>query len=336
MRDQFKAVHHVPTIGNEASGPAYSVPRLVSSLNDAGYASELFTTEPAPSLPVPNTTVFANGWGSSVCCHSRDLKHAILNACIAGKASVLHTHGMWDYSTTYLAHASRTSGIPLVFSPRGTLLPPALARHKFRKRALWRLLANPILEQATAVHATSDEEAHHLREYSKGRPVVVIPNGIDLPSLADTPKDIASGDRTVLFLGRVHPIKNVDRLITAWSNLESRFPQWRLRIVGTAEASYGSFLKNLAAELQVQRVDFPGPAFGSDKLREYGNADLYVLPSSTENFGMTVAEALAAAVAEKRQEATLRLQPGYDHSYFFVSSFMEDHVTFHAEALYRD
>ncbi len=47
-------------------------------------------------------------------------------------------------------------------------------------------------------------------------------------------------------------------------------------------------------------------------------------------------EALAAAVAEKRQEAILRLQPGYDHSYFFVSSFMEDHVTFHAEALYRD
>ncbi|WP_278924010.1 MULTISPECIES: S-formylglutathione hydrolase [Pseudophaeobacter] len=47
-------------------------------------------------------------------------------------------------------------------------------------------------------------------------------------------------------------------------------------------------------------------------------------------------EALAAALAEQRQEATLRLQPGYDHSYFFVSSFMEDHVTFHAEALYRD
>ncbi len=47
-------------------------------------------------------------------------------------------------------------------------------------------------------------------------------------------------------------------------------------------------------------------------------------------------EALAQAIAESRQQATNRLQPGYDHSYFFVSSFMEDHVTFHAEALYGD
>ncbi|WP_093034609.1 S-formylglutathione hydrolase [Ruegeria marina] len=47
-------------------------------------------------------------------------------------------------------------------------------------------------------------------------------------------------------------------------------------------------------------------------------------------------EALAAAIAERRQQATMRLQPGYDHSYFFVSSFMEDHVSFHADALYRD
>jgi S-formylglutathione hydrolase len=45
-------------------------------------------------------------------------------------------------------------------------------------------------------------------------------------------------------------------------------------------------------------------------------------------------EALAEAIAARRQPATLRLQPGYDHSYFFVSTFMEDHVTFHAEALY--
>lgn len=47
-------------------------------------------------------------------------------------------------------------------------------------------------------------------------------------------------------------------------------------------------------------------------------------------------ETLAQAIASRRQQATFRLQPGYDHSYFFVSTFMEDHITFHAEALYRD
>ncbi|MEP2718391.1 S-formylglutathione hydrolase [Pseudophaeobacter sp.] len=68
--------------------------------------------------------------------------------------------------------------------------------------------------------------------------------------------------------------------------------------------------------------------FGGPVLIDTGTSDQFI--------DLLRPEALAAALAEKRQEATLRLQPGYDHSYFFVSSFMEDHVTFHAEALYRD
>ena len=73
-------------------------------------------------------------------------------------------------------------------------------------------------------------------------------------------------------------------------------------------------------------------------MREKGfDGPILVDTGTTDQFiDLLRPEALAAAVAEKRQEATLRLQPGYDHSYFFVSSFMEDHVTFHAEALYRD
>lgn len=77
------------------------------------------------------------------------------------------------------------------------------------------------------------------------------------------------------------------------------------------------------ASLLVREKGFDGPI-----LVDTGTTDQFI--------DLLRPEALAAAVAEKRQEATLRLQPGYDHSYFFVSSFMEDHVTFHAEALYRD
>ncbi|OIQ36535.1 MAG: S-formylglutathione hydrolase [Roseobacter sp. MedPE-SW] len=77
------------------------------------------------------------------------------------------------------------------------------------------------------------------------------------------------------------------------------------------------------ASLMMRETGFDGPV-----LIDTGTTDQFI--------DLLRPEALAAAVAEKRQEATLRLQPGYDHSYFFVSSFMEDHVTFHAEALYRD
>lgn len=77
------------------------------------------------------------------------------------------------------------------------------------------------------------------------------------------------------------------------------------------------------ASLMMRETGFDGPV-----LIDTGTTDQFI--------DLLRPEALAAALAEKRQEATLRLQPGYDHSYFFVSSFMEDHVTFHAEALYRD
>ncbi|MGR3622002.1 S-formylglutathione hydrolase [Pseudophaeobacter sp.] len=77
------------------------------------------------------------------------------------------------------------------------------------------------------------------------------------------------------------------------------------------------------ASLLMREKGFDGPI-----LVDTGTSDQFI--------DLLRPEALAAAVAEKRQEAILRLQPGYDHSYFFVSSFMEDHVTFHAEALYRD
>ena len=77
------------------------------------------------------------------------------------------------------------------------------------------------------------------------------------------------------------------------------------------------------ASLMMRDTGFDGPV-----LIDTGTADQFI--------DLLRPEALATAVAEKRQEAILRLQPGYDHSYFFVSSFMEDHVTFHAEALYRD
>ncbi|MBF9031321.1 S-formylglutathione hydrolase [Rhodobacterales bacterium HKCCE3408] len=75
------------------------------------------------------------------------------------------------------------------------------------------------------------------------------------------------------------------------------------------------------ASLLMRDVGFPGPV-----LIDTGTAD---------QFGdLLGTEAMAGAIAHRRQNATLRLQPGYDHSYFFISSFMEDHVSFHAEALY--
>ena len=89
--------------------------------------------------------------------------------------------------------------------------------------------------------------------------------------------------------------------------------------LGTDETTWATH----DASLMMEKIGFNGPV-----LIDTGTSDQFI--------DLLKPEALSAAIAKRRQEATVRLQPGYDHSYFFVSTFMEDHVTFHADALYTD
>jgi glycosyltransferase involved in cell wall biosynthesis len=99
-----------------------------------------------------------------------------------------------------------------------------------------------------------------------------------------------------LFLGRIHPVKGVDVLLRAWQAVQDRAPDWELHIVGPDEGGYSSEVRSLASSLGLKRVTFAGPVYGADKVDCYRRADLFILPSRSENFGMTVAEALAQGV----------------------------------------
>jgi glycosyltransferase involved in cell wall biosynthesis len=125
------------------------------------------------------------------------------------------------------------------------------------------------------------------------QPVAVIPNGIDIPALV--PKQPGSY-RTLLFLGRLHQSKGLDLLLPAWRAVQERFSDWRLVIAGPDNGGYLGKMQGLAAQLQLQRIEFVGAMKGRQKWEAYQAADLFVLPSYSENFGMTVAEALASGV----------------------------------------
>jgi glycosyltransferase involved in cell wall biosynthesis len=174
------------------------------------------------------------------------------------------------------------------------LAPAALAFSKVKKRAFWALLQGPIVHRASCIHGTSEQEYAEVREFGLTNPVAIVPNGIDLPDPPAQQSASPPPERVVLSLGRIHPKKGLACLVHAWAKLEAKHPGWRLKIVGPPEAGHDKELRELATALHLTRVSIAGPIYGDLKTVAYQQADIFVLSSLNENFGLTVAEALAA------------------------------------------
>lgn len=287
----MRAVHIVAHVGNAASGPAYSVPALGRAMATLGCDVTLLTQQYDPIDPSEGFRNFSypqHGFPPGLA-WSPQLGKALRD--LAPDMDIIHNHGVWLAPNIYPGHAARASGTPLLLSPRGTLSGAALEKSRWKKRLIWPL-QKITFEQAACFHATAEKEYDEIRAFGQRKPVAVIPNGIDLPEPVET---VPGDGRTLLFLGRIHPIKGLDLLLEVWRDLPAGLRQdWTLRIVGNDPDGHRAKLEALVDADLIPAVHFAGPAFGDDKTREYASADLYVLPTKTENFGMTVAESLAA------------------------------------------
>ena len=286
----MKLVHVVPHVAEEAAGPSYSVPNLCESLARRGHDVELSCL--AARGDIPNVKVDIHREWPILRRFAISTSHAAALRSKAASADIVHNHSLWSMVNVATGYVVPGRHARLVTSPRGTLSPWALNRTRRLKQLLrpfqWR-----VLERADLIHATSEVERIDIREQGFTAPVAVIPNGIDLPPM--TQRQGPAFERTLLFLSRIHPVKGIDRLLHAWRQLQTSHPEWRLRIVGPGEADYVRELAGLAKTLQLERIEFRGPLYGEDKANAYHDAELFVLPTHTENFGMVVAEALAYA-----------------------------------------
>lgn len=293
----MRVIHVVPGVSEEASGPSYSVVRLCESLIAQGQDVTLAALEWAPMASQPPfLKTFPLGWGPRRLGRSTAMRRWLDAQVLSGNVDVLHNHGMWQMNAVYPGWAATKGNINLVVSPRGAFSSWAMRSGSFLKRAFWPLLQYPALAATTCFHATAGSEYEDIRRMGFRQPVAIIPNGIDIPDLQ--PK--APGDsRILLFLGRIHPVKGLDMLLPAWRVVQDRFPEWRLVIAGNDDGYYGRSgyldeLHILVQKLGLKRIEFIGEQRGVNKLKAYQDADLFVLPSYSENFGVTVAEALAA------------------------------------------
>ena len=290
-------VHTVANVAIEASGPSNSVPALCAALSRLGHEVRLHTVAPGPTT-WPHAGVEHAVHPRSLLLRplrgSAGLRHAL--RAEAAKADVLHSHGLWLLPNLYPSRAVRGTRCRLVTSPRGTLSAVALQFSRRKKQVMWALAQRAALEASDCLHATSIAEKDEILAAGIRRPVAVIPNGVEIPVERPAAMRSTGRLRQLLFLGRIHPKKGLDELIPVWRQLESEFADWQLVIVGPGEGSHLGELQELARALGCRRVEFRPAAHGSEKSLLFWSADLFVLPTRNENFGMAVAEALAHGV----------------------------------------
>jgi glycosyltransferase involved in cell wall biosynthesis len=288
----------------------------------------------------------------------------------AVKADVVHNHGLWMWPNAYAREAAVAAGKPLIISPRGMLEAWSLGRSKLRKAVVWRLFERKNLQAAAMFHATAASEARSIEEVMNGvsvgrcfseavegggrkgrgeqktetlvtetppyrKPVVVAPNGVDLPDLARRPgREVLEtrfpelkNRRWIVFMSRLHPKKGVDVLLHAWARQKEvagtealrdgpKSTEWRVKssqtetplyrnieaphrgavlvLAGSDLIGYRKDIERMIKELGLEdSVVITGEVSGEAKDCLLGNAEVFVLPSYSENFGIVVAEAMA-------------------------------------------
>jgi len=274
-------------------GPAFSVSRLAVALADAGADVGLWASDhSAANTPlVPATSPVQRLIGTD----SKALDRF-------GQPDILHDNGIWLRHNHRFAAFAEKHGIARVVSTRGMLEPWAISHKGLKKKIAWRLYQRRDLKQAHCHIASGEAEARSLQGIGLGVPIAIVPNGVDVPEersfsiASESEKACRNGrKRTALFLGRIYPIKGLPMLIEAWARA---LPDgWHLRIAGPDEAGHQKQVESAVSAAGLgEVVSFTGPIESHMKTSAFFDADLFVLPTHSESFGMVVAEALAHSV----------------------------------------
>lgn len=219
---------------------------------------------------------------------------------------IIETHGLYLFHTWLTRHYCRKFGKPYLVMPHGSLNPFVRNRGVIKKAIYTQLIEKKNLDYAAGIHYTAQEEmnqAHNsLHIHSPG---IVIPPGLDLSIYRDLPSrgvfraihPELKNKYTILFLGRINSTKGLDLLARAFGQVAALRPNAHLVIAGPEDPGYGDRVRAWLADAGVlDRVTFTGMLHGQDKLAAFVDADQFVLPSYSENFGIALVEAMACGL----------------------------------------
>lgn len=217
------------------------------------------------------------------------------------RMDVVHTQGPFVYPSYAAAHAAMRHHKPLLYSQRGCFAGERLQFRSLKKKLYISAVEKPIMRKAGSLVALTDAERASYRALGVTAPIVIVPNGADVPSLRPDAAvrvqarfGIAPDAPLILFLGRLHPIKGTDKLLDAFMRMMDAFPRAVLMVAGPDEWGLEAQWRERAPR---DRIVFPGMIGGEEKADVLARADLFCLPSLAEGFSNAVLEALASATA---------------------------------------
>ncbi len=226
----------------------------------------------------------------------QQLGHEVTSGNTFQPTDVVHFHGLWQPSHAALSKRLVAEGVPFVVSPHGMLEPWAWRHKWWKKWPYFFLRERGHLHRSHRLLATAPMEERRLQTMLPRCHVATLPLGFTgnaQPNYEAARAELgwAPEEVVLLFLSRVHEKKGLDLLLHALAKAGAS-SSIRLAVVGGGEPSYVEGLKDLAAALRLPRVDWIGEIWGETRWKYFQGADLFCLPSHSENFGLAVLEAL--------------------------------------------